>query len=217
MPELLPYKGKVYLWHYLPSIPAAVVAAVLFLIIAILQTWSFHRTKARFCSCFVIGSYCKSYHLVFILNTARSLSSLARISYMIKNHSLTRITVEVIGYIFRIYAYYKTNAVSFIPPSPFFFVSDIPILRHKQAYNLTHAPSSSRRTSSKESSSSSPRRYSQRASTWHSPASSHPSTLLITPRFRSNTSQRPSSSATGYRSWYKEILHPSHSVLKPRK
>lgn len=60
MPQLEKYLGKVYLWAYLPSLPAAITFAMLFLILTIAHTWKMFRTKMWFCIPFVIGGICTS-------------------------------------------------------------------------------------------------------------------------------------------------------------
>ncbi|KAH6974171.1 RTA1 like protein-domain-containing protein [Ilyonectria sp. MPI-CAGE-AT-0026] len=56
MAELKPVDGTdVYLWKYLPSIPAAIAFLVLFTLITIAHTWRMVKTKTWFTSVFVIG------------------------------------------------------------------------------------------------------------------------------------------------------------------
>ncbi|KAF2114333.1 RTA1 like protein-domain-containing protein [Lophiotrema nucula] len=55
MPTLDKYLGKVYLWHYIPSLPAAIVMASLFAIITTAHFWKMWRTRMWFCAPFAIG------------------------------------------------------------------------------------------------------------------------------------------------------------------
>jgi hypothetical protein len=59
MPTLKPFKGDVYLWEYLPSLPGAITFTILFLIITILHGWRMYRTKLWFCIPFFIGGVCE--------------------------------------------------------------------------------------------------------------------------------------------------------------
>ncbi|ORY05579.1 RTA1 like protein-domain-containing protein [Clohesyomyces aquaticus] len=55
MPTLEKYLGKVYLWRYIPSLPAGLVFAGLFLIVTIAHTWKLFKTRLWFCIPFAIG------------------------------------------------------------------------------------------------------------------------------------------------------------------
>ncbi|KAI5920634.1 RTA1 like protein-domain-containing protein, partial [Camillea tinctor] len=55
--ELLPLAGDYYLWKYVPSVPAAAIFIVLFLLISIAHTWKMYRFKMWFCTPFVVGGY----------------------------------------------------------------------------------------------------------------------------------------------------------------
>ncbi|PLB40757.1 RTA1 domain-containing protein [Aspergillus candidus] len=55
MAQLEPYKGTYYLWKYVPSIPAAVIFALLFLLPTLFHIWKICKTRARFCIPFAIG------------------------------------------------------------------------------------------------------------------------------------------------------------------
>lgn len=57
MPELRPYRGNYYLWHYIPSLPGAIVFAVLFAIATAFHGWKMARTRLWFCSLFVVGGF----------------------------------------------------------------------------------------------------------------------------------------------------------------
>ncbi|KAF2821500.1 RTA1-domain-containing protein [Ophiobolus disseminans] len=55
MPQLEKFLGKVYLWAYLPNLPAAIIFAALFSLLATAHIWKMARTKMWFCTPFVIG------------------------------------------------------------------------------------------------------------------------------------------------------------------
>ncbi|PKY08355.1 putative RTA1 domain protein [Aspergillus campestris IBT 28561] len=55
MAQLEPYKGTYYLWQYVPSLPAAVIFALLFLLPTLFHIWKICKTRARFCIPFAIG------------------------------------------------------------------------------------------------------------------------------------------------------------------
>ncbi|KAI0835408.1 RTA1 like protein [Hypoxylon sp. FL0890] len=55
MAQLEPYKGGYYLWKYLPSIPAAVIFALLFLGATGAHGFRLYKTKLWFCLPFVVG------------------------------------------------------------------------------------------------------------------------------------------------------------------
>ncbi|KAF3395808.1 Protein RTA1 [Penicillium rolfsii] len=55
MAVLEPSKGGYYLWKYVPSLAAAVVFLLLFIVATGYHSWKLHKTKARFCIAFVIG------------------------------------------------------------------------------------------------------------------------------------------------------------------
>ncbi|RFU30682.1 hypothetical protein B7463_g5647, partial [Scytalidium lignicola] len=59
MPVLLPLQKHpgYYIWKYVPSIPAAVIFAILWLGIATLLSWRVHKTKTYFSIPFVIGCF----------------------------------------------------------------------------------------------------------------------------------------------------------------
>lgn len=58
MPQLEKYLGEVYLWEYLPSLPAAIALAIVFLILTILHAWKVYQTRLYFCIPFAIGGLC---------------------------------------------------------------------------------------------------------------------------------------------------------------
>ncbi|KAF5010180.1 hypothetical protein FDECE_3673 [Fusarium decemcellulare] len=55
--ELLPYKGDFYLWSYVPSMAAAVIFTIVFLVLSLAHTWKMFRCRLWFCIPFVIGGY----------------------------------------------------------------------------------------------------------------------------------------------------------------
>lgn len=59
MAVLEPYKGGYYLWNYVPSIAAAVIFILLFLVMTALVSWRMFKTKTWFCIPFAIGGFCK--------------------------------------------------------------------------------------------------------------------------------------------------------------
>lgn len=64
--ELLPYKGDFYLWKYVPSIAAAVVFLLIFLLLSLWHTWIMARRRMWFCLAFVIGGYRKTSSPVYV-------------------------------------------------------------------------------------------------------------------------------------------------------
>jgi hypothetical protein len=59
MAVLEPYVGDYYLWHYLPSIPAAVIFTLIFLGCTIGLSWRSWKAHVKFGVCFIIGTFCK--------------------------------------------------------------------------------------------------------------------------------------------------------------
>ncbi|KAF2126292.1 RTA1 like protein [Dothidotthia symphoricarpi CBS 119687] len=57
MPTLEAFRGNYYLWHYIPSLPAAIIFAILFIIVTIAHTWKMARARMWFCLPFVIGGF----------------------------------------------------------------------------------------------------------------------------------------------------------------
>ncbi|ETS82438.1 hypothetical protein PFICI_04314 [Pestalotiopsis fici W106-1] len=55
--ELLPYKGNFYLWNYIPSMAAAVIFLLLFLVASLAHSWRMYHERLWFCLPFVIGGY----------------------------------------------------------------------------------------------------------------------------------------------------------------
>lgn len=59
MAKLEPLEGGYYLWKYLPSIAAAVIFILLFLVMSILVSWRMFKTRTWFCIPFAVGGFCK--------------------------------------------------------------------------------------------------------------------------------------------------------------
>ena len=59
MAVLQPYKGDYYLWHYLPSVPAAVVFLLMFLGCTFGLIWRSWKAHVKFGIPFIIGTFCK--------------------------------------------------------------------------------------------------------------------------------------------------------------
>jgi hypothetical protein len=60
MAVLEPYSGDYYLWHYLPSIPAAVIFTLIFLGCTFGLSWRSWKERVKFSIPFIIGTACKS-------------------------------------------------------------------------------------------------------------------------------------------------------------
>jgi hypothetical protein len=60
MPELEKYKGSVYLWSYIPSLPLSVTFTILFALLTIAHTYKMLRTRLWICVPFVIGGLCNT-------------------------------------------------------------------------------------------------------------------------------------------------------------
>lgn len=56
--ELLPYKGDFYLWKYVPSMAAAVIFLIIYLIASFMHAWKMWKTRMWFCTPLVIGGFC---------------------------------------------------------------------------------------------------------------------------------------------------------------
>jgi hypothetical protein len=59
MTKLEPLKGGYYVWHYVPSIAAAVIFIILFLALTAFHCWKLFKTKVRFTIPFAVGGLCK--------------------------------------------------------------------------------------------------------------------------------------------------------------
>jgi hypothetical protein len=60
MAVLQPYKDDYYLWHYLPSVPAAVIFLLLFLGCSFGLIWRSWKAHVKFGIPFIIGTFCQS-------------------------------------------------------------------------------------------------------------------------------------------------------------
>lgn len=59
MAELKPYSGDYYLWLYLPNTIAAALFTALFALGTAAVSWRMFKTKAWFCTVFVLGGLCE--------------------------------------------------------------------------------------------------------------------------------------------------------------
>jgi hypothetical protein len=59
MAVLEPTRGGYYLWKFIPSLPAAVIFILAFLVMTALISWRMFKTKTWFCVPFAIGGFCK--------------------------------------------------------------------------------------------------------------------------------------------------------------
>ncbi|KAJ9211301.1 hypothetical protein DTO166G4_7134 [Paecilomyces variotii] len=55
MAKLEPLKSGYYVWHYVPSIPAAIIFILLFLAVTAVHSWKIFGTQVRFTIPFIIG------------------------------------------------------------------------------------------------------------------------------------------------------------------
>ncbi|KAJ4212404.1 hypothetical protein NW759_011792 [Fusarium solani] len=65
MPTLQKYKGLVYLWQYVPSLPGSIIFTALFTIITVAHGWKMFRTRLWFCTPFFIGGICEVLGYIF--------------------------------------------------------------------------------------------------------------------------------------------------------
>ena len=54
----MPYKGDFYLWKYVPSMAAAVIFLIFYLVASFMHAWKMWTTRMWFCIPFVIGGFC---------------------------------------------------------------------------------------------------------------------------------------------------------------
>jgi hypothetical protein len=115
MAVLEPYPGTtVYLWNYVPNLPAAIIFAVLYLTMSCLISLRMYKTDTWFCSAFAIGCFSKS--------SLHHSTSLLTVQF----------TVEVVGYIGRVISVNNTGGLgpyviqaTFILLPPAFFATSI--------------------------------------------------------------------------------------------
>jgi hypothetical protein len=98
MAVLEPYSGDYYLWHYLPSIPAAVIFTLIFLGCTVGLSWRSWKGRVKFSIPFIIGTACK-------INVSNATCTL--LAAMLTNNP----TVEVIGYAARAGAHDNTASI----------------------------------------------------------------------------------------------------------
>jgi hypothetical protein len=60
MAVLEPYDGDYYLWHYLTSVPAAIIFLLMFLGCMVGLIWRSWKAHVKWCIPFIIGTFCKS-------------------------------------------------------------------------------------------------------------------------------------------------------------
>lgn len=65
MAQLKPIDGTtVYLWKYLPSIPLAAIAIILFTLTTIAHSYRILKSRYWFCILFLIGGLCTSIYSI---------------------------------------------------------------------------------------------------------------------------------------------------------
>jgi len=65
MAVLQPYKGNYYLWHYLPSVPAAIIFLLIFLGCTFGLIWKSWRARIKFGIPFIFGTFCQSIESIY--------------------------------------------------------------------------------------------------------------------------------------------------------
>lgn len=55
MAVLKPFRGNYYLWHYVPSLPAAIIFIVLFFVLTVAHGYRLFQKRLWFCTPIVIG------------------------------------------------------------------------------------------------------------------------------------------------------------------
>jgi hypothetical protein len=60
MAVLEPYKGGYFLWKYLPSIEAATIVSVLWVLVTAAHVWKIWRMRAWFGIPFAVGGFSRS-------------------------------------------------------------------------------------------------------------------------------------------------------------
>jgi hypothetical protein len=108
-----PTKGGYYLWNYLPSMAAAVIFILLFMVTTGLIWWRMFRTKTWFCTPFVVGGFRK-------LRPSGSC-----------DEADTLIIVEFAGYCARASAHSKTGSIMPFAVQNVFMGNDGYLLRHE--------------------------------------------------------------------------------------
>ena len=93
--------GKSY-YHYSPSIPAGVIAVIIFTALFSYHTFRLVSTRTWFCTAFVVGALC-TFHL-YLRNLCSPPSSL----FQTPSSDIAPL-VEIIGYACRIYGHYEPS------------------------------------------------------------------------------------------------------------
>jgi hypothetical protein len=101
MPTLEKYLGKVYIWHYVPNLPAAIAFAAIFSVATLAHTWKMLRTRTWICLPFVVGGIC----------TSSSTPHHQPSQFSLIQCRAAQLTppVEVIGFLGRIFAHFSTG------------------------------------------------------------------------------------------------------------
>lgn len=89
--QLKPVAGTddVYLWKYLPSIPAAVIFVILFSVVMAAHLWRMVRTRTWFCSAFAVGGICMFFKFRFSTSRFFFLRPCFSFSFSSKSNPLT--------------------------------------------------------------------------------------------------------------------------------
>jgi hypothetical protein len=119
MAQLKPIDGTdVYLWKYLPSIPAAILFIFLFTTVTSVHCWRMIKSRSWFCVAFAVGGLCTSCFYVSKMYL-----------FLLTSSSFP---VQVIGYCIRIFAHYHTDQIApyvvqstFILLAPVFYAASI--------------------------------------------------------------------------------------------
>ncbi|KAI9150617.1 Protein RTM1 [Paramyrothecium foliicola] len=131
MARLKPLDGiepPVYIWSYVPSVPAAAIFLTLFTVATASMTWRTTRTRCWFCIAFIIGGWCR--FCPSIVPDHSTGNRLLKLNSQKEN--LQSISVQIIGYAARIAAHYHTNHLapfviqsSLIVLAPVFYAASI--------------------------------------------------------------------------------------------
>lgn len=105
MTQLKPIDGTtVYLWKYLPSIPLAAIAIILFALTTSAHSYRVFKSRSWFCIPFLIGGLCSSKPL------GPSLQPFKKYEESLLTKPL--LLVQIIGYALRILSHYTTNQIA---------------------------------------------------------------------------------------------------------
>ncbi|PCG98267.1 RTA-like protein [Penicillium occitanis (nom. inval.)] len=86
MTVLKPYKGNYYLWYYVPSLPAAIILLVTFIVATTFHIYRLFKTRTWFCIPFCIGGIFEIYGFVFRCTAHNNTSSV--FSYALANNGV---------------------------------------------------------------------------------------------------------------------------------